>query len=241
MSPLHPDHPSPAELFRDRLHEIRKKIGQAAQKSGRGESDICLVAVTKTQPAGRINDALAAGVVDLGESRVQEALEKRPQLRAPAGRTARHHFIGHLQTNKARKVVQYFDLIQSLDRPELAEAIDRIAGESGKAQECLVEVKISTEPTKSGVPMADAAAFLDSLGGFRGLRIRGLMAIAPMGVSEAETRERFEALNGFFVSRRASFATPAILSMGMSDDFELAIEAGSNMVRIGRALFGERT
>lgn len=177
---------------------------------------------------------------DFGENRVQEAMEKRASL-APRLEGTTQHLLGQLQTNKARKAVELFDVIQSVDRPRLAETLDRIAGEMGKTQRCLIEVKISSEPSKSGVPMADAGVFIDNFRGYKNLRLEGLMTIGALNVGVDETRRLFRGLNAFFMSRLDAFGSAPVLSMGMSDDFEIAVEEGSNMVRIGRALFGERS
>lgn len=198
-----------------------------------------LLAVTKTVSVERIREAVSLGMKDFGENRVQEAMEKRPGLSAALEGTTQH-LIGPLQTNKARKAMEFFDVVQSVDRPKLAETLDRIGGEMGKTQRCLVEVKIAPEASKSGVAFEEAAAFVERFSAYKNLRLEGLMTIGGLGLSVDETRAAFERMARLFGSLRSAFGPAPVLSMGMSDDFEIAIEAGSTMVRIGRALFGER-
>ncbi len=195
--------------------------------------------MTKTVPAERIHEVISLGCKDFGENRVQEAESKRSALADKLGGTSQH-LIGQLQTNKARKAVELFDVIQSVDRPKLAVFLDRIAGELGKKQRCLIEVKISTEESKSGIPLSEAAGFIDGFSAYTNLKLEGLMTIGRLDASPEETRASFRELAGFFRSRQPLFGPTPMLSMGMSDDYEIAIEEGATMVRIGRALFGER-
>lgn len=213
------------------------RIKNAASQAGRDEKSVQLLAVTKTVAAERINEALRLGVSAIGENRVQEAVAKRPLLTAAP---FEFHLIGPLQTNKAKKAVEIFDVIQSVDRMKVVQMLDRLAFDQGKKQRCLVEVKISREETKSGVPLADAPYFLDEFVKHQNLELNGLMTIGELGVSEDETRHGFRALRALFDEQRDRFTERPILSMGMTDDFEMAIEEGSTMVRIGRGLFGER-
>ncbi len=208
---------------------------QAAEKSGRPVDSICLVAVTKTISMDRIVEASRLGIKDFGENKVQEAAAKAP---FPSSTL---HMIGALQTNKVRKAVQMFDLIQSVDRMKVATALDRVAGEIGKKQRCLIEIKISTEPTKSGVPLIQAAELIDAFSNFKNLQLEGLMTIGMLNASEEQMRRSFRQMAEFAAAHSSSFGSKPVLSMGMSDDFETAIEEGSTMVRIGRALFGDRT
>lgn len=194
--------------------------------------------VTKNVSAERINDAIKAGATDLGENRIQEARSKRPLLKTTAA--IRHHFLGTLQTNKVRKALELFDMIQSVDRPRVAEVLNRLSGECGRPINVLAEIKVSEEAAKSGVPLNQAGDFLRSFASYPHLKCRGLMTIAPYGVSERQTRECFRRLKGFFDDHRGRFGREPVLSMGMSDDYEIAIEEGATMVRIGRAVFGER-
>lgn len=176
---------------------------------------------------------------DFGENRVQEAFAKRPSLERDFAGT-RQHLIGRLQTNKARRAVGLFEVIQSVDRPKLAETLDRVAGEAGKKQRCLAEVKISTEPSKSGVPLVEAESFVEAFSRYSNLQLEGLMTIGDLNAPAEETRRSFREVARFFSDHLGSFGPSPLLSMGMSDDYEIAIEEGSTMVRIGRALFGER-
>jgi pyridoxal phosphate enzyme (YggS family) len=238
MSSIHGRNQFPTGPFKNRLDAILKRLASAASVSGREAQTVDLVAVTKTVPVDIINEALAAGVTKLGENRVQEAAAKRDALRP--SEKVEHHLIGALQTNKARKAVELFDVIQSVDRPRLAETLDRIAGEMGKIQRCFVEVKISDEESKSGVPLADASEFVRSFGKYPHLKLEGLMTIGALDASEEQTRAAFRRMKTFFDAHRDVLGQSPALSMGMSDDFEMAVEEGSTLVRIGRALFGER-
>lgn len=189
-------------------------------------------------PAERVREAFSLGLKAFGENRVQEAEEKKQLVGVPG---AEWHLIGQLQTNKARKAIELFDVIQSVDRPKLAETLNRIAGELGKRQRCLIEVKVSSEQSKSGVPLNEADAFIKSFAGaYKNLELKGLMTIGELDVSAEQTRQSFRRLASQFQSNKDFFGEEPVLSMGMSDDFEIAIEEGSTMVRIGRALFGER-
>jgi len=224
-------------MLADRLQSIRERIKKAAEKSGRTENDVTLVAVGKTVPAGRILECAGLGVRHLGENKVQEALAKRAEL-APADLT--HHFIGHLQTNKARKAVELFDVIQTVDRPALAETLDRIGSENGKVQRCFIEVKVSDEPTKSGISISEAEAFIQHFSSYPHLKLEGLMTIGPNEVSVDQTRRAFQSFVQLADRMKKYLGPSPELSFGMSDDFEMAIEEGATMIRLGRALFGER-
>jgi pyridoxal phosphate enzyme (YggS family) len=213
-------------------------MAEAAARAGRPASAVRLVGATKTVSADVVLKAAAFGLTDVGENRVQEAEVKRPQLR---GATLTHHFIGQLQTNKARRAVELFDVIQSVDRLKLAQSLDRVAAELGKRQRCLIEVKISDDAQKGGVAPVGLPTLIEAMGRLPHLSLEGLMGVAPFDVPPEETRAAFRRLATLFERHRASFGDRPILSMGMSEDFECAIEEGSTMVRIGRALFGERT
>lgn len=226
-----PDH------LKSRLAAIHARIDAAARKSGRSATAIHLLAATKTVLASTIVEAAREGVTDIGENRVQEAASKRDGL---AGTVLTHHLIGQLQTNKARRAVELFDVIQSVDRLRVAEAISRAALELGKRQRCLVEVKISDDATKAGVGAAEADDFIAAVRKLPNIDLSGVMAIAPLDASEDGTRAAFRQAAEVFSRHRGEFGPAPILSMGMSDDFELAIAEGSTMVRVGRALFGER-
>lgn len=228
----------PATSVSERYLTITERIGKAAATSGRSAGSIQLVAVTKNVDFERISEAVGCGVRILGENKVQEAESKRPRLLD--GPTLQHHFIGHLQTNKARKAIELFDVVQSVDSTRLAQTLDRIAAERGKKQSCFVEVKVSTEPSKSGAPIETAAELVEAFSGYKNLSLEGLMTIAPYGLPEKETRASFASMRTFFEKEKRYLGRQPVLSMGMSTDFEWAIEEGSTMVRIGTALFGER-
>ncbi len=209
---------------------VEARVAAACGRAGRQRSEVTLVAVTKTFPAEAVTAAIAAGATDVGENRVQEARDKKPDVSG----TARWHLIGHLQSNKAKDAVRLFDVIHSVDSRELAERIARIAAADGKRQDVLIEVNIGREEQKAGadpdhvVELARACAQMD------GLNLRGLMAIPPVGEPEA-MRPLFRAL-----LKLRDEARLTDLSMGMTDDFEIAIEEGSTIVRVGRAIFGAR-
>ena len=215
------------------LAAVRARLEAACRKSGRSAGDITLIAVTKTVEAARILEALDGGATDIGESRVQEAQDK---FQALAGRAVRRHFIGRLQRNKVNRAVEIFDCIQSADSLRLLEAIDRRAGELGKTQDCLVEVKISQEPTKSGLPPEELGALLERAKDLKNIRIPGLMCIPPFFEDPEGARPYFARAREL---AKRHFQAP-VLSMGMSHDFEIAVEEGSTMIRVGTAIFGER-
>jgi pyridoxal phosphate enzyme (YggS family) len=222
----------------EHLDSIQQKIRLAAERSGRESSSVTLVAVTKTVQPNQILEVVQLGVRDLGENRIQEAALKREQLAPTVPVT--YHLIGQLQRNKARKAVELFQVIQSLDRENLAGVLNRLGLERNKPVQVFIEVKLGNEPTKSGVPLDRAEEFLTAVRTLPGLRVQGLMTIAPLGITTDETRQTFKLAKTFFDKQKIHLGDNPHLSMGMSDDFELAIEEGSTMVRIGRALFGER-
>lgn len=228
----------PDSQLSHRIESIRRRIGDAASRSGRAASSIRVVAATKTVEPERILEAAHLGISEIAENRVQEAMEKRSAL--TGGPAFTHHFIGQLQTNKSRRAVELFDVIQSVDRPRLAQTLDRAAAEFGKRQRCLIEVKISDDEDKGGCPMNEAARFISEFDQYKFLSLEGLMGIAPVDTNGDITREAFRKLARIFNAMMPSFGPAPILSMGMSDDFEIAIEEGSTMIRLGRSLFGER-
>ena len=216
--------------IRDNVAAVEERISAACARSGRARTEVTLVAVSKTFPASMIDDAIAAGLTEIGENRVQEARDKKPSVLG----AARWHLIGHLQSNKAKDAVRIFDVIQTVDSVPLAEKIGRAADALGKQQDVLLEVNIGDELQKSGVAAADLQALARDVRKIAALRVRGLMSIPPVE-SEERTRRYFRQLRAL----RDALGMDE-LSMGMSDDFEIAIEEGSTMVRIGRAIFGSR-
>jgi pyridoxal phosphate enzyme (YggS family) len=211
---------------------ILERIRKAAERAGRSPNSIQLVAVTKTVAPDRIQEAAACGVKHIGENRVQEAVSKREAL-ATANLT--WHFIGHLQTNKAKKVVENFDCVHSVDRLEAAEALARQATNRSPLP-ILVEVKLQDEPNKSGASESELAALISSIRRFESLDLRGLMAVPPPADEPEQVRPFFRRLRTL-----AQDFGLAELSMGMTHDFEIAVEEGATMVRIGTGLFGARS
>jgi pyridoxal phosphate enzyme (YggS family) len=226
-----------AEEIARNVREVRERIARACDRAGRDVASVTLVGVSKTFGPDAIRLAIEAGIRDLGENRVQELREKIGDV----GRDARWHMIGHLQSNKAKDAVHLFDVVQSVDRMSLAEKLDREAAEAGRTLEVLVQVNIGAEPQKSGVEIAGAPALVRAVLGLPNLSLRGLMTIPPID-DDQRTRRYFRALRELRDSIEGDIAPVRLpeLSMGMTDDFEVAIEEGSTMVRVGRAIFGER-
>lgn len=217
--------------IRANLERVRERIARAAERSGRRAGDVTLVAVSKTVEAPRVREAIAAGVTVLGENRVQEARAKIAEI----GRPVQWHLIGHLQTNKAKDALELFDLIHSLDRLELAAELDRRARQRGRDVAALLQVNVAGETTKGGVAPDEVGRALEAIAKLERVRVRGLMTIPPE-VGEAErTRGWFRALRE--TAERHGLRE---LSMGMSADFEVAIEEGATLVRVGTAVFGPR-
>jgi pyridoxal phosphate enzyme (YggS family) len=218
-----------------RLAEVRARIQAAAARSGRGAASVQLVAVSKTVDVERIREALEAGVTILGENRVQEARDKAAALPPAAW-----HLVGHLQTNKAKLAVELFQLIHSLDSIHLAQELDRHARKAGRVVRCLVQVNVGEEPQKSGVPAGDVAALLEAAAALPGVRIEGLMAVPPFLADPDAVRPYFGRLRQLRDRLVAAGHALPQLSMGMTHDFEQAIEEGATMVRVGTAVFGPR-
>jgi pyridoxal phosphate enzyme (YggS family) len=215
------------------LQRVRDRIASAALRAGRQPADVSLVVVTKAVGMGPIEDALAAGAGVLGENRVQEAREKWAILR---GRAALH-LIGHLQTNKAGPAVEMFELIHSLDSLRLAEALDRRAAAIHKVQGVLIEVHTTNEASKHGVDPEALPELVDAVRGLSHLEVQGLMTMGPLEGGIEGARRSFALLRGL-LERLASAGIPGReLSMGMTGDFEVAIEEGATIVRIGSAIF----
>jgi hypothetical protein len=217
---------------------VRECIAAAAARAGRRADDIVLVAATKLVAPDRIARAAQAGIADFGENYVQEARPKIERI----GRGLRWHLVGHLQTNKARHAVALFDVVQTVDSERLARELDRRASAAGRRLAALMEVNTSGEETKYGVAPDDALRLAEVMGALEALELRGLMTIGRLGVSAQEARPDFALLRRLFerIAREAPAAPMTWLSMGMSQDFEVAIEEGSNMVRVGTAIFGPR-
>jgi pyridoxal phosphate enzyme (YggS family) len=223
------------------LATIRDKIAKAAGRAGRNPSQITLMAVTKNVPAEAIAEARRAGVLHMGENRVQEAAEKRQELthKHPACADIPWHMIGHLQSNKSKKAVDLFHSVDSVDSFALAERLDRDAAAAGRLLPCLVEVNIGGEASKSGMAPSELPPFLDQAAALKNVTIEGLMVIPPRAAGPEAARPFFAKARALFEKNKFQTETP-VLSMGMSGDFEVAIEEGSTLVRIGTALFGAR-
>lgn len=229
--------------FKDRLEVVRARVEQAARRAGRDPGTVTLVAVSKTVAVGRLQDAVACGCRVFGESRAQEALAKMEIMgaRAPAG--VEWHLIGPIQSNKAKSVVGRFSLLHAVDRLEVAERLDRAARERGTVQSVLLEVNVAGEATKHGFKPDDLVRAAERMGALAGLRLLGLMTIPPLSDHPEEARPHFRRLCRLAATVEA-LKIPGVsmkeLSMGMSGDFEVAVEEGATMVRIGTALFGPR-
>jgi len=216
-------------------------MAEAAIRGNRRPDVVTLIAVSKTHPVEVIKAAIAAGVTDLGENRVQEAAAKIP----PAGRrSARWHLIGHLQSNKARRAVELFDVIHSLDSAALARRLDRVCQEVNREElPVLIQIDLGKEPTKSGAAESELPRIIDAIRQSQSLRLRGLMTLPPYFDDPEQSRPFFRRLRELRdeLGRQGAFAAPgAELSMGMSHDYEVAIEEGATMVRVGTAIFGAR-
>ncbi|MGE5591375.1 MAG: YggS family pyridoxal phosphate-dependent enzyme [Bacillota bacterium] len=224
----------------EKVAALQERVRRAALRAGRSPDAVTVIAVTKTVPAERVQEALACGIRHLGENRVQEARDKRPQVVGDAV----WHLIGHLQTNKARQAVDLFDWVHSLDRPELAVELHRRAVGAERRLPVLVQVNVAGEVSKFGVAPKDLVDLVRLASRLDGLQVQGLMTIAPLVEDPEEVRPVFRRL-AQLAAEVESLGLDGVrmehLSMGMSHDFEVAIEEGATMVRIGTALFGERT
>ena len=228
-------------FFLERIKNVFRKISSAAIRSGRNPFDVKLVAVTKTVPVERIKAAADLGLRVFGENRVQEAQEKIAACRSQCPDCAiEWHMIGHLQKNKAKTAVRLFELIHSLDSIELAGLLNKHAEEAGKVQRVLIEVKLSPEETKYGVARENLMALMKSISGMKNLKLEGLMTVPPFFDNPETARPYFRNLRYLRdEAEKKGFKLPE-LSMGMTNDYEVAILEGATMVRIGTGIFGER-
>jgi pyridoxal phosphate enzyme (YggS family) len=222
--------------IRERLDRVRERIGAAAARSGRPASAVTLVAVSKTVPVETVREALAAGVRILGENRVQEARDKIGALPG----AAEWHLIGHLQTNKAKIAAGLFERVHSLDSIRLARELDRHAEEAGRKLRCLIQVNVGGEAQKNGVSETEIRPLLEVTQSLRHLVAEGLMAVPPFLLDPEAVRPFFCRLRGLRDKLAAEGWCLPDLSMGMTHDFEVAIEEGATLVRIGTAIFGAR-
>jgi pyridoxal phosphate enzyme (YggS family) len=233
---------SATETLRERLAQVRARIDAAAGRSGRSPEQITLIAISKTHPAGLLREALASGATDLGENRVQEAESKILEL----GRNAtRWHLVGHLQANKARRAVQLFDCIHSLDSVSLAQRLDRLCADERRSElPVLIQIDLGGEENKTGIDPRLLPGLLEALRNCERLRLTGLMTLPPYFKNPDCGRPYFKTLRGLrdkLQSEGHFGELPGELSMGMSHDFEIAIEEGATMVRVGTAIFGARS
>ncbi len=231
--------------LRARLEAIRQRIAERARRAGRAAGDVTLIAVSKTHPASDVRAAIEAGCFDFGENRVQEAEEKFAELK---DESVRWHLIGHLQANKARRAVQIFDLIHSIDSSELALRLERLCVEVKRAElPVLIQVDLAGEETKSGIGLDELPELIETIKACAHLKLRGLMVLPPFFADVEQARPYFRRLRelrdewqekGAFNNGRGN--ERGELSMGMSHDFETAIEEGATLVRVGTAIFGAR-
>lgn len=226
-------------IIHSNLQEIRRQIAEAAAKCGRSAEDITLVAVSKRFPAEAIQEALAAGQAVFGENYLQEAAAKRAVL----GKKVRFHFIGHLQSNKAKLAAETFDVIETVDRIKIAAALNRNLEAIDRKLDILIQVNVGLDAAKSGVLPDQTAALLEQVKEFRHLRPKGLMTMPPLSNNSEESRVHFRNLHTLAKKMQSYGLLPEKkmeLSMGMSGDFPIAIEEGATLLRIGTAIFGKR-
>lgn len=222
----------------DNLERVREQIAEAAAKSGRSADDVALVAITKTHPAEKVREAIEAGQTLFGESRVQEARAKIPDLPA----AIRWHFVGHLQKNKIRHALSLFEVIHSIDSLALAEDLNRIAEEEGMHPRVLLEVNVAGEGSKFGFAPDKLREQMEDLLELPRLSIEGLMSIPPIAEQAESSRQYFVQLREVRDSLQKDFNVPLPqLSMGMTNDYAIAVEEGATLVRVGTAIFGERS
>ena len=228
-----------------RIAAVKDRIEGALQRARRPAGSVTLVAVSKTCPAAAVVEAIRAGQSVFGENRVQEAAAKRPAVAAlPGGEAAEWHLVGHLQSNKAKAAAALFDLVHSVDDAELAAMLDRACATIGKRLPVLIQVNVASEAAKSGVAPAGLLPLVEKTAGLANLSLQGLMTIPPWDPDPEKSRPHFVALRELGERVRTWLGAGAHyageLSMGMSEDFEVAIEEGATIVRVGRAIFGER-
>jgi len=220
-----------------RLQNIHERMASACRKAGRVVEEVRLLAVTKTFPPEAVDEACRAGLDHMGESRVQEARQKIPLCSS----RLTWHFIGHLQRNKVREAVEYFSMIHAIDSLRLLESVDNACAEAGKRMPVMLEVNVSGEASKYGIPPADVPQLLEAAGKFRNVDIVGLMTIPPFSAEQEDARKYFRKLRELRDQWAVSSGFPLKeLSMGMSHDFEVAIEEGATWIRLGSIIFGDR-
>ncbi len=222
------------------VNVIKERIANSAVKSGRNENDVKLMAVTKTVEPIFINHAIDCGIDLIGENKVQEFLSKKPHLKLD---NCSAHLIGHLQTNKVRQIVSEVSMIQSVDSVKLANEISKRSETASIITECLIEVNIGGEESKSGIDKSQLFEMIDEISSLKAIKIKGLMTIPPICGTESELNKYFSKMNELFIDirdKKLDNVDMSILSMGMSSDYETAVLNGSTLVRVGTALFGQR-
>ena len=227
-------------MIKENLEEVREKIRQACQRSGRREEDVTLISVSKTKPVDMLKEAYEAGSRDFGENRVQEIMEKYGQM----PEDVRWHMIGHLQKNKVRQVIDKAVLIHSVDTVELAEQIEKDAAKRDLTVDILLEVNVAEEESKFGFRTEEVEAAVMKIKEFPHVHIKGLMTIAPFVSNSEDNREVFKKLYQLYVdirSKNIDNVNMGVLSMGMTGDYEVAVEEGATMIRVGTGIFGART
>ncbi len=234
----------PDTEIRQRFADIQRQIAQGARQGGRSPEDVTIVAVTKTHPVDALRKARAIGITNFGENRVQEAVVKLSNTEFVGEDSGISlHLIGHLQRNKVRKAVQVFDSIDSIDSLELAKTVSSEVRRARKSLRVLLEVNTSGEPQKQGIQPPETLSLAQAILGLPGLKLAGLMTVGPLTNDIAAIRNSFKQLKILFEQVKAELDPPAwsALSMGMSGDFEIAIEEGATEIRLGTALFGQRS
>ena len=226
-------------MVRENLAQVRKHMVEACRRAGRQTDEVTLIAVSKTKPVGMLMEAYEAGARDFGENKVQEILEKRPKIPADA----RFHMIGHLQRNKVRQVIDQVTLIHSVDSLRLAEQIEHEAAKKELHADILLEVNVAREESKFGFFLEEVEAALREISKYPHITVKGLMTIAPYVEDPEENRDIFKKLHQVFIdmkSKNIDNSNMSVLSMGMTGDYQVAIEEGSTMIRVGTGIFGAR-
>ena len=223
----------------ENLKTIRERVDAACERAGRRPEEVALIAVSKTKPLSMLQEAYEAGARDFGENKVQEILEEYPEM----PEDARFHMIGHLQTNKVKQVVGKAVLIHSVDSLHLAEKIEQEAAKRDLTADILLEVNVAREESKFGLMLEEVIPLLEEVKNLPHVRVRGLMTIAPNVENPEENRKHFKKLYQLYVdikSKNIDNGTMSVLSMGMTGDFEVAVEEGATMIRVGTGIFGSR-
>ena len=226
-------------MIKENLNRVQENIRNACARAGRKEDEVTLIAVSKTKPVSMLEEAYALGVRDFGENKVQELVDKAGQL----PEDIRWHMIGHLQRNKVKYIIDKVDLIHSVDSVRLAETIEKEAAKHNLTANILIEVNVAKEESKFGIMPEELDEFIEKIAGFSHIQVKGLMTIAPFVEDPEENRPIFARLRKLSVditAKNVDNITMSILSMGMTNDYQVAIEEGATMVRVGTGIFGAR-